>query len=231
MAIPLYLAQTAAEFASSSPKPDHMAWMACHFSPYGTGITNLPKALPPDSLLILNDRTPVCGHDPETVSDALIQAVQRLHCSGILLDFQRPACPQTAAIAKQIASLPCPVAVSEYYAKDLSCAVFLSAPPAHKPLAEYIRPWKDREVWLEAAVGCTQITVTEKGSSFSPVLSPAQESFPFFDEILLCKYRTEISKECIQFTLYRGKEEWPELLKEAQQLGINRAIGLYQELG
>ena len=230
MAIPLYLAQTSAEFASSAPKPERIAWMACHFSPYGTGITNIPKTLPEGSILILNDRTPVCGHDPATVSSALMQTVQRLHCSGILLDFQRSGCPQTAAVAAEIAKLPCPVAVSECYAKELHCTVFLSASPVHKPLAEYLAPWKDRVIWLEAAIGSTQITVTERGSQFIPLQDASDTEYPFYDELLHCKYRTEVEKDCIRFTLRRGKEEMHALLQEAGQLGVTRAVGLYQGL-
>ena len=53
--IRLNLAMTAAELGAA-PLPSHPAWMACHFSPYSTGLTNLPPKLPQDSLLILNDR-------------------------------------------------------------------------------------------------------------------------------------------------------------------------------
>lgn len=231
MAIPLYLAQTAAEFASNSPKPAHLAWMACHFSPYGTGLTNLPRQLPKDSLLVLNDRTPVCGHDPELVSSTLMEIVERLHCRGILLDFQRPDCPDTAAIAAQTAALPCPVAVSEYYAEALTCPVFLAAPPPYIPLECYIEPWKGRKLWLEMAISCTQITVTKNGSTFSSADHHDGTAFPFYDEMLCCKYRTEIKGDCVQFTLHRGKEEQAALLKKAEQLGIQCAVGLYQQLG
>ena len=231
MAIALYLAQTAAEFASSLPKPEHIAWMACHFSPYGTGITNLPKALPEGSLLILNDRTPVSGHDPNTVCSMLLDAQQRLRCGGIVLDLQRRNCEETAAIAAKVSTLPCPVAVSQWYAKDLSCAVFLSSVPLHKPLAEYLSPWSGRDIWLEAATGCTQITVTETGSHFSQLLDLPDGPFPFCDRALHCRYRTQVENDSIQFTLYRGKEELNDLLEDAQGFGITRAVGLYQELG
>ena len=54
MAIRTYLAMTASEFAKADPLPPHVAWMACHFSPYDSGLTNLPRKLPTNSLLILN---------------------------------------------------------------------------------------------------------------------------------------------------------------------------------
>ena len=228
MAIPLYLAQTAAEFASSTPKPEHLAWMACHFSSYGTGITNLPNHLPPGSLLILNDRTTVQGHDPDAVCKALLDTAERLNCQGILLDFEHKGCGK---IAEKAVTLPFPVAVTEAYARNLDCTVFLSAPPLNIPLSDYIQPWKGREIWLEAALGCEEIAVTEKGSQISDLELPTTEEFPFFDEKLHCLYRTEIEKESIRFTLRRGKEELTGLLEEAQQLGIKCAVGLYQELG
>lgn len=227
MAIELYLAQTAAEFASCSQKPAHMAWMACHFSPYATGITNLPPSLPEGALLILNDRTPVCGHDPKTVCKALLDTANRFRCCAILLDFQHPGCEQ---IAKEAAKLPFSVAITEEYAKTLDCAVFLSAPALHKPLSEHIAPWKDRKIWLEAATDCTRISVTEKGAVICRADPPSDEVFPFYDDTLHCKYRTEITDNSIHFTLRRDKKELYALLAEAETLGIDRAIGLYQQL-
>ncbi len=226
MAIPLYLAQTAAEFASISPKPDHLAWMACHFSPYSTGITNLPARLPEDSLLILNDRTPINGHDPEIVCQMLLDTVSKLHCRGILLDFQHHGCNK---IVETAAKLPCPVAVTERYADAVDCAVFLSSPPIHKPFREYIASWKDRDIWLEAALGNEAITVTEKGSTFTQ--SPADAEYPFYDEMLHCRYRIETEDNAVRFHLHRGRKELSALLEEATALGIVLAVGLYQELG
>ena len=88
MAIRSFLAMTAAEFATAGTLPEYVAWMACHFSPYGTGLTNLPPTLPPGSLLILNDRIPICGHDPERIAGQLLQTAETTQCTGVLLDFQ-----------------------------------------------------------------------------------------------------------------------------------------------
>ena len=84
MAIPQYLAMTAAEMAGTAPLPRYMAWMACHFSPYSTGLTNLPAKLHQGSLLILNDRTPIHCHDPERVCRELNSTLHRLGCVGLL---------------------------------------------------------------------------------------------------------------------------------------------------
>ena len=71
MPIAHYLAMTAAEMAGNSVLPDRMAWMACHFSPSGVGLSNLPHWLPPGSLLILDDSTPIHDHDPQRVASEL----------------------------------------------------------------------------------------------------------------------------------------------------------------
>lgn len=227
MGIPLYLAQTSAEFASSAPKPQWLAWMACHFSPYSTGITNLPRHLPRDSLLILNDRTPPQGHDPKAVCQALLETAQRFSCRGILLDFQHHGCDE---VVSEAVKLPCPVAVTERYAAAFDCPVFLSSQPLSKPLKEYIKTWSGREIWLEAGLGYEEITVTEKGSTFSQLQPSENEEYPFYEEYLHCRYRTEITDDQIRFSLYRGKKELSSLLDEAESLGITLAVGLYQEL-
>jgi hypothetical protein len=79
-----------------------MAWMACHFSPYGTGLSNLPPNLPANAMVILNDRTPIHGHDSKEILCQLNNLTP--HC--LLLDFQRQAVEETAAPA----ALPAPEA-------------------------------------------------------------------------------------------------------------------------
>ena len=230
MAIPLFLAMTAAEFTNASQKPPHTAWMACHFSPYGTGLTNLPKALPENALLILNDRTPVCGHDPEQVYVRLADTVQQFKCYGILLDLQREGDPQLQNIIEKVLTLPCPVAVSDLYAADYNCPVFLSAPPIHKPLSTHIAPWNGREIWLEAALDGCIITVTEQGSTVAPA-SPEAGALPFRDDDLYCHYRIETGKDYARFYLSRTKSDLDDLLSSLETFNITKAIGLYQELG
>ena len=120
MEIPLYLSMTAVEFSQCRILPDHTAWMACHFSPYGTGLTNLPTHLPKNSLLILNDRTPIHRHNPKQIRQILEEVVTALDCSGILLDLQRRDCPEAKEIIRQLLTLPYPVGVSDNYAKEFS---------------------------------------------------------------------------------------------------------------
>ena len=231
MKIPLYLSLTAAEFRVCQELPPHCAWMACHFSPYGTGLTNLPSHIPAGSLLILNDRTPVHSHDPELVCEALLKIVRKFSCRGVLLDFQRPDCPQTAAIAAEAAKLPCTVILSECYAKGLSCPVFLNPPPLHIPLKQYLAPWHGREVWLEVALDSAAMTVTQAGSIYEPCPYDAQTEYPFCNEEIHCHYRIERSNDQVQFLLRRDLSDIDALLTEAQALGVTGAVGLWQELG
>lgn len=230
MAIVLHLAMTAAEFHINSPLPCPKAWMACHFSPYGTGLSNLPPELPKGSVLILNDRTPVFGHSPEQIARQLAETAERLECSGILLDFQRPGEPQTQAIAAAIAPLPCPVAVTPLYAGGLDCAVFLPPPPLTMPLESHLAPWQGREIWLEAALEQQHIRVDKSGSHTLPWDGDALPC-PHIEEKLHCIYRTEVQKDHIDFFLRRDLAQLHALLAEGETLGIRRFVGLYQQLG
>ncbi len=228
MAIPLYLAMTGAEFQGVPDRPSHLAWLSCLFSPYGSGLSNLPKQLPPGSLLILSDQIPVCGHDPAVVKAQLEEAVEQLSCCGILLDFQRPMEAQAAQMAKEILALPCPVAISEPYAKGLDCAVFLPPIPPDQLPENELSPWSHREIWLEIALDSVDIRVTEQGIR----REEAWENPPgrFRDEALCCHYDTEIS-DGVCFHLQRTAEDVRSLLVRAEKLGVTKALGLYQELG
>ena len=112
MVLPLYLAMTAAEFAVCSSFPQHLAWMACHFSSYGTGLSNLPPKLPEGSMVILNDRTSICGHHP----DEILCQLTTLRPNSLLLDFQQPGVDETMTLTQTLVKeLSCPVAVSHIY--------------------------------------------------------------------------------------------------------------------
>lgn len=232
MAIPLILAMTGCEISKKAELPPRIAWMACHFSPYGTGLSNLPNALPPDSMVIVNDRTPVCGHEPERIAAQLTALTEKLHCSSVLLDFQRPDEPEAASIAEAIVrTLPCPVGISAFYARDLPCPVFLPPAPPHIPLDAYIAPWKGREIWLEAALDGSVITITEKGSTVTPLLFADPADHCHADADLLCHYHMDVQPDHIHFHLYRTQEDLADLLTTAEKTNITKAIGLFQELG
>lgn len=232
MGIPIYLAMTAAEFSSCGELPENTAWMACHFSPYGTGLSNLPPELPEGSLLIFNDRTPIRGHDPREIADTLQETVERLHCSGVLLDLQRPGCEETAALTRVLVqTLPCPVCVSEPYATELSCPVFLPPVPLLKTAKEYLAPWSGREVWLELALDGATVTVTDTGSTSVPLPPFSQHHCPHEDVQLFCHYGLELDTKQAVFTLKRTKRDLQNLQNAAENWGVTRLIGLWQELG
>ena len=229
MAIVPFLAMTAAEIAAEREFPEKTAWMACHFSPYGPGLSNLPRRLPPGSLLVVDDATPIRNHDPEIILGQLRTCVDNLACRGILLDFQRPVEERTSSLADYLsANLPCPVAVSHFYAGNASPVFLPPVPPSVAP-EDYFVPWQGREIWLEFAMDGEEITVTESGASFLslPCVTPLETDF--FDETLLCHYRQEVREEEIKFTLHRTAADVTWLLQEAKKYGVTTAVGLYQE--
>lgn len=229
MEISCYLAMTAGELERSGPPADHFpAYMACHFSPYGTALSNLPRVLPPGSMLMVNDRTPICGHDPQLIAEQLAACIRQLECSCVLLDFQRPGEAATRELCQVLeAALPCPVGTSELYAKELKGPVFLPPVPPDLPLKEYLSPWQHREIWLEAALDSLLLTLTPEGCTVS---AGGDRSGEFSDETLHCHYGIVCKENEVRFLLHRTREDLEQLLEEAQALGVTRAIGLWQEL-
>lgn len=229
MAIRRYLAMTDAEFSNPLPDAWGAAWMACHFSPYSSGLTNLPQKLPKGSLLILNDRIPPMNCDIGKVSSTLEQIIRTQNCAALLLDFQRRDNPQLQEIADALMSLPCPVAVSLPYAKELPCPVFLPPVPLLTPVNDYLSSWAKREIWLEVALPSEQITVDRSGSK-TEVVESSNYPLPFRDDSLLCHYQITVQNDCGVFHLQRTRQDLDELLNEAERFGVTTAVGLWQEL-
>lgn len=220
-----FLAQTGAEIGQALPFNATTAWLGCHFSPSGTGLSNFPTSLPMGSMLILTDETPVSGHDPERVTRALTQAVETFGCSRVLLDFQRPENPEATAMARAITqALPCPVGITEYYAEGLHCPVFLPPLPLDLGPAQWAAQWKDREIWLEAAPQQASYQVTKDGCLPRSPLPGVR--FPHWDDGLFCRYRIELGQDAAIFTLCRDQEDWLALARSPQ---IGCVVGLYQE--
>jgi len=230
MALPVYLAMTGSEFLRAKSLPDKLAWMACHFSCYGTGLSNLPPRLPEGAMLIVNDRMPIEQHDPKQIASELAFLTQTLPIGSVLLDFQRQDCPALSAVAEAVRhALTLPVGITQYYAKGLDCAVFLPPPPPHCTLGDYLAQWQGRQIWLEAALENQTVTVTPNGTTISDPVAyqPCEPSFE--NEKLHCRYHTSISDTRVVFTLFRTHENLKALLDEAEKLGVNRAVGLYQQ--
>ena len=143
MAITPYLAMTAGERNAAQAFPTRAGWLSCHFSASGTGLSNLPVAMPSGSLLILDDSTPMDGHDPEQIAGQLEDCAKRLRCAGILLDFQQPGAEEIQnLVARLEKEISVPLIVSAAYAKNAGCAVFLPPVPADVPLSEYLSSWR-----------------------------------------------------------------------------------------
>ena len=232
MVLPLYLALTGAEISKLQTLSFPCAYMACHFSPYTQGLANLPTKLPSGSMLILNDRMPCQGHSADLIASQLRDVLDQFTCESLLLDFQRPPDAEIEDIVRRIVEVcPCPVAVTEGYASNLHCPVFLSPAPLHVPLADYLQPWADREIWLEAALLQEEIAVTETGTDYANRFPPCSQHGGFFDETLCCNYIVKPSPERINFILFDTPASLQKKLSLAHSLGVSRAIGLWQELG
>ncbi len=230
MVLPLNLAMNASEM-NLSPLPERLAWMACTFSPYHDGITNIPASLPAGSMLILNDRTPCDTHSPDLVAAQTADALERLGCESLLLDFQRPDAARIHDIIDALlARCRCPVAVSEPYAVEHPCAVFLSPAPLHIPPETHLKPWQEREIWLEAAL-CQEIcTITKDGAHFESIFPTDELEGGYFDDALCCNYTITLCEDSARFTLFDTHESLHKKLARAQALGVTRAVGLWQEL-
>lgn len=232
MPLPLNLAMTPAEIAAAATLPEHLAWMACRFSCTENTVEQLPSQLPDHSLLILDDSIPCSGHSAALVTEILRDLAVRFHCCGVLLDFQRPSNAETAALVAQLVNtLPCPVAVTPEYAQEHACPVLLPPVPLHLPLKRYLQPWKNREIWLEAALLQEQITVQKSGASLQFVSTNRQPEGGFYNGTLCCKYHTSVCQNRITFTLFDTAETLRKKLELAHSLGVTRAVGLWQELG
>lgn len=230
MGCPHYLAKTKAEFCLEDFSSCPSAWMACHFSPYGTGLSNLPRKLPPDSLLMLDDITPIHGHDFGFIGEQLQYCVEKFRCKGVLLDFQRPGYPECERLIGHLSeTLPCPVGVSSLYGKGADIPVLLPPLPFCTPLKAYLASWQGREIWLETALKGETIILTENGSESSPLPRAELPEGGFPEENLHCHYRCATSEDKITFTLWRTREDVEGLLTEADALGVTLAVGLYQE--
>lgn len=226
-----YLAYTAGELQGSTPE-GKLAYMACHFSLYTTGLSNLPERMPAGSMLILNDQIPISGHDPHRIADQLQETIEHFSCDSLLLDFQRPGNEETAQLCRLLATqMHCPLGISHHYASSIDCAVFLPPPPLDMPLSEHIKPWQDRKIWLEAALEAAEFTITPDGCRVSPLPYVLSQEETFIEESLHCSYRCEVDSSKIRFHLYRTADQLDALLEEADSHGIEKSIGLYQQLG
>ena len=225
MGLSWYLAMTGAEIAGYDAT-EKAAWMSCHFSHTGTGLSNLPRQLPEDTLVILDDSVPLDNHDPEKI---IAQLCQIPSMSGLLLDFQRPAHREIyALIDKLFHGLPCPVAVTECCARGTDCPVFLSS-PLNIPLEAAVCAWQGRALWLDIPFGSQRLPLTKDGCHTESITPAGQVQLPLWDEHLQCSYQIEIQPDRVHFTLHRAAGAVAAILEQADALGIQKAVSLRQE--
>jgi hypothetical protein len=200
--------------------------MACHFSAYGTGLSNLPPPTAACSMLILNDRTPIRGHDPEEI----LCQLKKQNPDRVLLDFQRLPNEECISLAAHLLeALPCPTVMPEVLGKEFNCPVFLPPCPLHRPLQTHIAPWTGRQIWLETAMEETLLRLTPSGITLCPVRQHRSSGSEFHDSQLHCHYTIETDNLEARFHMWRNPEDLKNYLQLAQELGIGNAIGLYQE--
>lgn len=223
-----HIAMTAAEISAAAVLPPGLGWMACHFAPGNPGLSNLPRQLPPDSLLILDDSNPPAGHDPAVILAQLICLTKQLSLSGVLLDFQRPDDPETRVLTELLVKyLPCPVCVSELYARPLDAPVFLPPPPLCSMVDTYLQPWQGREIWMELAPEAEQVTVTEQGAEVLPLSPFPDTELPFFCPETCCRYSIRVLEDWVSFTLCRQESMLPKLQEAAADKGVSHFVSLY----
>lgn len=209
--------------------PPRLAYMACHFSPYSAGLSNIPRDLPKNSIVLLDDSMPVQEHDPKLVTEQLQALTTQYSAQAVLLDFQGEKTQElTQMAAAIIQALPCPVAITERYTEKFSCPVFLGPPPVNVALPNYLAPWRGQDIYLEIAPQAMAFTVTEDGCTCAPVTTAYD--LPLQDKKLHCHYDVKVHRDRAIFTLQRTKDDLSALVNECYELGVRAAVGLYQEL-
>lgn len=231
MAIERFLAAVPAEIRESWGSVSHLAYMGCHFSASGRGLSSLPKALPRGSMLLLDDQTPIQGHDPQLVAEQLTQVVEKFACCAVLLDFQRPVTREAVHVARHLLeALPCPTGTTPPYAQKPRCPVCLPPVPWPMTLNAYLAPWQGWEIWLELSSQGECITLTAKGALCAR-LPQIPSTKPFLDDNLHCHYAHVSREDGICFCLWRTEEDLAALEQEAAHMGVTKTLGLWQEMG
>ena len=201
----------AEEMNGEAPLPRHL------------GVYGPAAQIRPGAMLILDDRVPG-SLDPAHIA-SMVQP------ESVLLDFEREPDADSVRIAEELSrALSCPVAAPPGFLKDPAHPVFLPPCPLHVPLAEYLHPWQNRNVWLDVTAQQQVITVTPDGTRYSTPAPADRQDGGWFDEVLLCRCTMETSKGEVCFTLFDTLETLKKKLEQAAALGVTRAVGLFQEL-
>ena len=167
MGIPQYLAMTDGEIAACARLPPRLARMGCHFS--DDGLVGLPQVLPDGALLVVDDRVPMAAQDPEHILDQLAEALEKLSCTGLLLDFQQAEnAPQRELVRLLARELTVPLAAPPAYAAE-GCRLFLPPVAADQTVEEALSPWAGEKIWLDTAPAAVRLELTKQGCTRTPL--------------------------------------------------------------
>lgn len=228
MEIPWFPAITQEEIQTLSTLPPHYAWMSCHFDPIGNGISNLPKSLPPDSILILNDQIPYNEHNTEIMIQQLEECIQNWQLHGVLLDLERPVSEELKEIISiMVSSLPCPIACG----KNLEIEKLLSVvemPPLLENPREYFQ--RKKGAWLELRKQKETYSIDKNGCRLQSGEELYGEISEGLKDTALCvNYRFTVNSENAGLGIWRDRHDRKKIIKYAIESGIDTIIGLYQE--
>lgn len=233
MSIPLYLAMTAAEFSNCTLLPALPAWMAVHFSPSGSGLSNCPASLPPGSLLILDDQLPWNGHSDAEILPRIVEILENTQACGLLLDFEREPMGQTLSLAERLARRCMDggwmVGMPPAYLGQSEAAVFLPPLPCYEAHPEIPGQWEGRPIWLEASPTVFTGAITKAGVQLAPMDGPVQADVSFFSPSLQCRYTAVPEEDGIRLTLFDTPETILEKLEGWQAQGVSLAIGGWRD--
>ena len=220
MAIPVYLAMTPEEIQSVHKIPQNVAyWHSLDF----------PAQPSRDSLLVFTDEEEFRPSNAGIIAEDLVASAKSLHCRGILLDFQHENRHENSALVTELEARRYPFAASALYAENRNCAVFLPPVPLTATLADYIRPWQGREIWLELAMDGLRIAVTAQDSQEYYLSHASSLNKAHIDWKMHCHYSIETREDTAVFTLWRTKQDIEAMISEVSALPVRLAVGLWQE--
>ncbi|MBO7252480.1 MAG: hypothetical protein J6V25_07625 [Oscillospiraceae bacterium] len=230
MAMARYLAVTAAEMEENPQISAPAAILGPTFTQEPPGISSLPEHFPEGSVLMVSDLILPQPHIMNPICDALRQFVFSTGCQNLILDFQQPGKETAAALIHLLLQeLPCSVIVSDLYAQELSCPVFLSPLPYCKKLTKHLAPWKNRDIWLDLSAQPEIVTLHEQGIN-TCIPEQFRQRMPCHeDAALFCHYTIAKTENSAEFTMWRTKADLEHLLTEAENCGIKAAVALFQE--
>lgn len=227
MKIPLYLAVTSDEISKKVNLPTNTAWMSIRFDQAGDGLFNFPPAPFDKGILILDDYHPYSQHSCEKICHQLKNYMDENNYTGLLLDFQRPRDENLYNLARMLErELSCKVAMPPNYSNGDSI-VFLPPPSPVVSPADYLTPWKGREIWLDLTTQAYALCFTADG--ISERANP-NDVFPFYDKSLCTHYHVKTVAENITFSFRRTREDCMSMLDEAEAYNVRAAFSLYHEM-